>query len=183
MLGGGGMPSESNLMRAWFVVDIARKYPESMIIISIPGNLNDSLPTPRRVANELMAKGISKNRILFEQYGTNTRWQALNLRLFHGRLLVKKPLLIITSPEHMRRSILCFRKAGFANISAVPAFENTLEANLDFEDEKLGGNKIPFLNIGENKTVRYQFWTQLKYEILVAREMAALGYYKLRGWI
>ena len=183
MLGGGGMPSESNLMRAWFVVDVARKFPESKIIISIPGNLNDSLSTPKRVANELIAKGISKNRILFEPHGTNTRWQALNLQLFHGRLLVKKPLLIITSPEHMRRSILCFRKAGFANISAVPAFENTLEANLDFEDEKLGGNKIPIFNIGKNKTVRYQFWTQLKYEILVAREMAALGYYKLRGWI
>ena len=183
MMGGGGMPSESNLMRAWFVVDAARKFPESKIIISIPGNLNDSLPTRRRVANELISKGISENRILFEQHGTNTRWQTLNLRLFHGRLLVKKPLLIITSPEHMRRSILCFRKAGFSNISAMPAFENTLEANLDFEDKKLGGNKIPGFNIGKNKTVRYQFWNHLKYEILIAREVAALGYYKLRGWI
>ncbi|WP_159518014.1 YdcF family protein [Sunxiuqinia indica] len=183
MLGGGGMPSESNLMRAWFVVDAALQFPESKVIISIPGNLNDSLSTPKRVATDLIKRGISKDRILFEQHGTNTRWQALNLRLFHGRLLTQKPLLIVTSPEHTRRSVLCFQKAGFTRVNALPAFENTLEADLSFDDDKLGGNQLPIPNIGKSKSFRYQFWNHLKYEILIARELAALGYYKLRGWI
>ena len=76
----------------------------------------NSLSTPRRVATELINRGIHENRILFEQHGTNTRSQALNLRLFHGRLLVRSSLLIVSSPEHMRRSILSFRKAGFKEI-------------------------------------------------------------------
>lgn len=183
MLGGGGMPSESNLMRAFFVVNAAKKFPNSKIIISIPGNLNDSASTLQKVALELKSKGIEDGRILFEQHGTNTRWQALNLRLFHGHLLVNQPILIISSPEHIRRSVLSFRKAGFTKVNALPAFENTLETDLTFDDKRLGGNKIPIPNIGKNKTIRYQFWNHLKYEILVARELAALGYYKLRGWI
>ncbi|WP_321289126.1 YdcF family protein [uncultured Sunxiuqinia sp.] len=183
MLGGGGMPSQSNLMRAWFVVDAAHQFPTSKVIISIPGNLNDSLSTPKRVATDLIKRGISKDRILFEQHGTNTRWQALNLRLLHGRLLTQKSLLIVTSPEHMRRSVLCFQKVGFTKVNALPAFENMLEADLSFDDDKLGGNQLPIPNIGKSKSFRYQFWNHLKYEILIARELAALGYYKLRGWI
>lgn len=183
MMGGGGMPSESNLMRAWFVTHAAQQFPDSKIIISIPGNLKDSLSTPIRVADELENKGLKRNRILFEAEGTNTRSQALNLQWFDSRSLTNKAVLIVTSPEHMRRSVLSFRKAGFTNLSALPAFENALESDLSFDDDKLGGNKLPVPNIGKNKTVRYQFWNHLKYEILIARELAALGYYKLRGWI
>lgn len=183
MMGGGGMPSQSNLMRSWYVAHAAQEFPHCQIVISIPGNLHDSLSTPRRVATELINRGIHENRILFEQHGTNTRSQALNLRLFHGRLLVRSSLLIVSSPEHMRRSILSFRKAGFKDIAGLAAFEDALEADLSFEDRKLGGNQLPMPKIGQNKTLRYQFWTQLKYEIIVARELAALSYYYLRGWI
>ena len=83
----------------------------------------------------------------------------------------------------MRRAVLVFKKAGFKNVNALPAFENALEADLFFKDEDLGGNKLPVPEIGNHTSVRYQFWNHLKYEILIAREMAALGYYRLRGWI
>jgi hypothetical protein len=83
----------------------------------------------------------------------------------------------------MRRAVLVFRKAGFTRVSALPAFESAIEAKLFFEDDQLGGNKILVPDIGGNTEVRYQFWNHLKYEILIAREMAAMGYYKLRGWI
>ena len=46
-----------------------------------------------------------------------------------------------------------------------------------------GGNKTLLPNVGSNTSVRYQFWNHLKYEIMIAREMTALTYYKLRGWI
>ena len=183
MLSGGGMPSKSNLMRAYFTAHAAKSFPESEVILSVPGKLSDTISTPRLVARELKKKGIDSNRILFENQGTNTRSQVLNLIKFHGKSLTNKPILIVTSPEHMRRAILCFRKAGFTHINALPAFERALEANLTFDDEKLGGNKFPVPDIGDNKTLRYQFWNHLKYEITIAREWAALAYYKLRGWI
>lgn len=183
LLGGGGMPSESNLMRAWFVCKAAVEFPESRIIISIPGDTTDKKSTARLVANEMIEKGVDQSRILFEEIGTNTRSQALQLQNFHSLDLQNKSILLVTSPEHMRRAVLTFRKAGFKRIGAVPAFENALEANLRFSDKELGGNKLPLPDIGNNTEVRYQFWNHLKYEILIAREIAALSYYKLRGWI
>jgi uncharacterized SAM-binding protein YcdF (DUF218 family) len=183
LLGGGGMPSESNLMRAFFVFRAATASPDSRIVISIPGNPTDSTSTARLVAAELIRKGIDRKRILYEQIGTNTRMEALCLQKFNDDNLTKKSILLVTSPEHMRRAVLVFKKAGFKKVSALPAFENASEANLIFKDDELGGNKTLIPNIGNNTEVRYQFWNHLKYEILIAREMAALTYYKLRGWI
>lgn len=183
LLGGGGMPSESSLMRAFFVFKAATESPESHIIISIPGNPSDSTSTARLVAAELISKGIDKQRILYEEQGTNTRSEAIYLKKFNSENLTNKSILLVTSPEHMRRAVLVFKKAGFTHISALPTFENALEADLIFKDNELGGNKLPVPNIGNNVEVRYQFWNHLKYEILIARELTALGYYKLRGWI
>ena len=183
LLGGGGMPSESSLMRVFYAHRAAMESPESRIVISIPGNPEDSTSTARQVAQELISKGIDKQRILYEQTGTNTRSEALQLQQFNSENLTGKSILLVTSPEHMRRSVLVFRKAGFTKVSALPAFESAIEANLFFEDDQLGGNKILVPDIGGNTEVRYQFWNHLKYEILIAREMAAMGYYKLRGWI
>jgi len=183
LLGGGGMPSESNLMRAFFVFRAARESPESRIVISIPGNSNDHKSTARLVAAELIQKGIDSNRIFYEEYGTNTRSQALHLQQYNSEKFTGKAILLVTSPEHMRRAVLVFQKAGFTRISALPAFENALEADLVFKDDELGGNKTLIPDVGSNIEVRYQFWNHLKYEILIARELAALGYYKLRGWI
>lgn len=183
LLGGGGMPSESNLIRAFFVFKAATESVQSQIVISIPGNSADPKSTAHLVADELISKGIDSTRILYEELGTNTRSQALNLQQFNSEKLTNKSILIVTSPEHMRRAVLVFKKAGFTRLSALPAFENALEANLIFKDDELGGNKLPVPDIGNNTAVRYQFWNHLKYEILIAREMAALGYYKIRGWI
>ena len=183
LLGGGGMPSESSLMRAFYVHRAAMESPESRIVISIPGNPADSTSTAQQVAAELISKGINRQRILYEQTGTNTRSEALQLQQFNSENLTGKSILLVTSPEHMRRAVLVFRKAGFTRVSALPAFESAIDANLFFEDDQLGGNKTLVPDIGGNTEVRYQFWNHLKYEILIAREMAAMGYYKLRGWI
>jgi len=183
LLGGGGMPSESNLMRAFFVFKAAQESPESRIIIATPGDTSNLMSTARLVAAELISKGIDPQRILYEQIGTNTRMEALCLKKFNNGQLIHAPILLVTSPEHMRRSVLVFQKVGFNRISALPAFENALEADLAFDDDELGGNKKFIPNIGDNISIRYQFWNHLKYEILIAREMAALSYYWLRGWI
>lgn len=180
LLGGGGMPSQSALMRSWYVEKAVKSFPSANIIIAMPGDLEDSLSTPQLMKKELEIRGIDVSKISFEHEGTNTRAQALNCQ----RLIkMQSPILLVTSPEHMRRAVLCFRKVGFEKVNALPAFENAVEANLSFDDDKLGGNKTIAPNVGESINMRYQVWNHLKYEILIARELVALTYYKLRGWI
>lgn len=180
LLGGGGMPSQSNLMRSWYTARVAENFPGAKVIIAMPGELKDSLSTPQKMKAELEARTISGERILFEAQGTNTRSQALNCA---GIISYKTPVLIVTSPEHMRRAVLCFQKTGFEKVNALPAFENAAEADFTFEDDRLGGNNVLMPDVGKNMNVRYQVWNHLKYEILIVREIFALSYYKLRGWI
>ncbi|MFV0266723.1 MAG: YdcF family protein [Draconibacterium sp.] len=180
LLGGGGMPSQSNLMRSWYTAHAAKSFPDAKVIIAMPGELEDSLSTPQKMKAELEVRNVPAEQILFEAQGTNTRSQALNCA---GLIAYKTPVLLVTSPEHMRRAVLSFRKVGFEKVNALPAFENAAEADFSFKDDELGGNKILVPDVGQNINMRYQLWNHLKYEILVAREMFALSYYKLRGWI
>jgi len=180
LLGGGGMPSESNLMRSWFTEKASKSFPDAKVVIAIPGEISDSLSTPRLVQKELVLRGIDSDKFLFENEATNTRAQAVNCKRI---IKMQTPILIVTSPEHMRRAVLCFQKAGFEKINALPAFENALEADLSFIDDDLGGNKTLIPDVGNNINMRYQLWNHLKYEILIVREMVALTYYKIRGWI
>ncbi len=180
LLGGGGMPSQSNLMRSWFAEKAAKSFPDAKILINIPGDINDSLSTPQLVKKELQLRGIDSTKIFFEADATNTRSQALNCK---KHIKMQTPILLITSPEHMRRAVLSFKKAGFEKVNGLPAFENALEADLSFEDDELGGNKTAVPDVGKSINARYQIWNHLKYEILIAREIVALAYYRLRGWI
>lgn len=179
MMGGGGMPSQSNLMRSWYVEKAAKSFPEATVLIAIPGEISDSLSTPQIVKRELIMRGVNPDKIAFEHEATNTRAQALNCK---KRITLQTPILLVTSPEHMRRSVLSFQKVGFEKVNALPAFENALEADLSFNDDDLGGNKTVVPDVGKSINARYQLWNHLKYEILIAREIVALTYYRLRGW-
>jgi len=180
LLGGGGMPSQSNLMRSWYTEKAAKSFPKANVIIAMPGQVTDSLSTPQLMKKELILRGISPEQITFEAKATNTRAQALNCQ---GLIKMQTPILLVTSPEHMRRSVLCFKKAGFEKVNALPAFENAAEADLSFNDDELGGNTVLIPDVGQSINMRYQLWNHLKYEILIAREMIAMTYYKIRGWI
>lgn len=180
LLSGAGMPSESALMRAYYTAELAAKFPSSDIVIAMPGNINDPQSDPCLLRNELKIRGIYQNRIQFATAGHNTRGQALEL----ADVLPDKnqALLIVTSPDHMKRAVLAFRKCGFTHVGGQPTFEHSLGGDLRFDDKGLKGNEmIP--RIGNKLQIRYQFWNHLKYEILVLHEYFALGYYKLRGWI
>jgi uncharacterized SAM-binding protein YcdF (DUF218 family) len=180
LLGGGGMPSESNLMRSWYAARAVSSFPQAALVIAMPGNPDDSLSTPRLIKKEIMLRGANPEIIRFENRGTNTRAQALHCQKM---LDISEPVLLITSPEHARRAVLCFQKAGFEKVNALPAFENATEANLVFKAAELGGRKTVAPDVGESISVRYQVWNHLKYEITFIREMLAMGYYKMRGWI
>lgn len=180
LLGGSGMPSQGNLMRSWYAGKAYVEFPEARVVIAMPGKLGDSLSTPNKMKDELILRGVLPQNIDFESEGTNTRSQALYCSEI---IKPETPVLIITSPENMRRTVLCFRKVGFGKVNAMPAFENAAEADFSFDDDDLGGNTILVPDVGKSINVRYQVWTHLKYEILIAREVAALAYYRLRGWV
>jgi uncharacterized SAM-binding protein YcdF (DUF218 family) len=180
LLGGSGMPGESNLIRCWYAGQAAKSFPKAKIIIAIPGDTANMLGTPQLIRKELVLRGVRSSQIAFESKGTNTRAQAL---LCSGILDTSRAILLVTSPDHARRAVLCFQKTGFQNVNALPAFENTLQADLTFRDDALGGRRSIAPDVGQSIQIRYQVWNHLKYEITFIREIMALGYYKLRGWI
>ena len=182
MLGGNGIPSSDGLLRTFYTAKFSLIHPEANIIIAIPGNPADSAGTPNLVKEELIMRGVNPHSISFESKGRNTREQAQKLAAGKSAAQLSKPITLITSPEHMKRAVLAFRKCGYTKVSGLPTFEYSLDADLTFRDSDLKGNKIA-PPIGNNLQVRYQFWNHLKFEILVIREYFGLGYYKLRGWI
>ncbi len=188
VMGGGGMPSESGLIRCWYAAEVARHFSHARVIIALPGDTADSTSSIAGMKKELILRGIAPERILFEDSGTNTRSQALNIRelLTHTHISLPRypatSLLIISSPVHLHRAVLTFRKTGFTRVDGQPAWERTIESDLEFKGRKLGGRRL-IPEIGDNLAVRYNFWTQMNYGMLVMREWAALAYYKLKGWI
>ena len=181
VLGGSAIPGKSGLMRTYYASAAARKFPDARIIISLPGEIEDSSSSINLMKKELEIKNVSSQRISLETKGKNTRYQALEiLKLVSS---ANDPVILVTSPEHMRRAILTFRKAGFQQITGLPAFEQSVDFDLAFNDDELGGRKRFIPEIGHNTQIRYQFWIHLEYEILIIREIVALGFYNLKGWI
>lgn len=175
VLGGSGMPSADGLMRTYFAAKAARKFPESEIIIAHPFD-NDSSNTFQLdlMKKELVIRGVDSTRISYEPRGFDTHSQAENISiLLKGRTEV--PVLVITSPEHMFRSIRSLQKAGLQLVGGLPSFEKPIS------ERKLKSKKHP--EQSGNLPWRYNLWSYLKYEIVVIREYCAISYYKLRGWI
>jgi uncharacterized SAM-binding protein YcdF (DUF218 family) len=181
VMGGSSMPGEENLMRTWYAAEYANIFPGSRLVITLPSDSTDSISDINLMKKELIMRGINADRIQLEPAGHNTREEALKISKmisnFHARQIA-----IVTSPFHMRRSILTFRNAGFCYVGGLPAFEGIVTADLSFDDKKLGGNRL-IPGVGTNLTLRYQFWNHLKYEILELREFFALIYYQMKGWI
>lgn len=214
VLGGGGMPSASGLMRCWYAAKAADRFPRSMIIVALPGDTADPGSSVNGMRDELILRGVAPERILFEDSGTNTRAEALYVKQLITRIQSLKfkcqnskskvqsqnseivtdsltplsivncqlSILLVTSPEHLYRAVLTFRKAGFLKVDGVPAFEKDIETDLSFRAGLLGGRSyVP--DVGDNVVLRYKFWNYLEYELEILREYVAIGYYWLMGWI
>ena len=181
IMGGAGMPSKTALIRTFYAAEISKKHKTAKIIIALPDELNDSLSHILRMKNELIIRGV-KAKILFESKGNNTRSQVLNI----GKILKQdfsKKILIVSSPEHMYRTIKTFKKIGFENIGGLPAFEIDISSSLLLFNSKEIGGKALLPDLGNSFQLRYQFWNHLKYEITLAREYTAILYYKVQSWI
>jgi len=180
VMGAGGMPGPEGLMRCHYAAISADEFKETKLIVALPSeeeNFEDS--DTYNMFKEINLKGIDSTRFIFETEGTNTYFQAMEIyKLLHNE--INKKLLIVTSPEHMHRCILTFKKCGFESISGYPSFEHSYDENLLLtKDER--SKKVQDVN--RNLNLRYNMWTYLKYEIIIMRELIAIGWYKLNGYI
>ena len=173
MFGGAGMPSEDNLMRLYHTAALARHFDVPVLLV----HPEDSL-CQAEMSRLLRQGGIDS--ILYMTEGANTRSQAVELMNAYPELS-EKELIVVTSPEHVRRTVKCLNKVGFQNIVGKAAYPATVDFDLSLKKQKLGGNEaIPSV---ESVKMRYTFFNYLKLEITCLREYFALAYYKIKGWI
>jgi len=180
VMGAGGMPGPDGLMRCHFATQAAKKFPESKIIIALPsGEVNLEKSDAWKMYLEISQDSVAGERFLFETKGTSTHSQAANI---FKMLNSDSPpgLVVVTSPEHVYRSVLTFKKLGFNQVAGFPAFEQAFDENL-LLTEKEKAEKLK--NIDRSLDLRYNMWNYLKIEIILLREFIALGYYKLMGYI
>ncbi len=173
MFGGAGMPSEDNLMRLYHTAALAKHFEIPVILV----HPKDSL-CQTEMTRLLRQDGVDS--ILYMTEGANTRSQALELMANYPEM-ADEPFIVVTSPEHVRRTVKCLNKAGFQNVIGKAAYPATVDFDLSLKKRKLGGNEaIPSI---ESVKMRYTFFNYLKLEITCVREYFALVYYRIKGWI
>ena len=176
VLGGSGMPSPDGLIRTYYGAEAAHKHADAKIIIAHPQEENGKTHQLNLMAHELIIRGIDSTRIMYEPNGHNTYSQAVNVSKLLAQDLTDAPILIITTPEHMFRSIRSFQKAGLTHVGGLPSFEIPISPGKLRGKTKKGKQEVGL-------SWRYNFWSYLRYEIIVLREYCAIAYYKANGWI
>ena len=192
VLGGSGVPGESALMRLWYAAEAARELPEAPVWMALPCEENDgSNPIARAYTAELESHGVEAGRCSPRACGRNTREQAV--ALVQDLEEESARVLVVTSPEHIRRACGAIRRAAREAQSAVevrgrPTF------NLSIDDSpRAGGKELPehsmaeevasATNLGSGQMFRYDIWSNARYTLDASREYIAILYYRIRGWI
>lgn len=173
MFGGAGMPSADNLMRLYYTSSYANHYDTPVILIHPEDSVCQS-----EMTKYLRQNGIEQ--IVYMTKGTNTRSQVVEFKELYPEMMTE-PMLVVTSTEHMYRTIRCLKKVGFENVIGKPAQEATVDFDLSVEQQNLGGKEL-IPTVGNTK-IRYTFYNYLKLEITCFREYIAIMYYKIKGWI
>jgi uncharacterized SAM-binding protein YcdF (DUF218 family) len=177
LLGGGGMPSPDGLMRCYYTAEAAKENPNAKIIIALPYDEQDSLAQLKIMKRELVLRGIDSSRINYEPKGFNTHSQAENIAASLNGNCASVNLLVVTSPEHLYRSVKTFQKAGFTHVGGVATFEDPVDEEQIKDKENSGDTRV------KSVALRYNMWSYMNYELLVLKEYCAITYYKLKGWI
>ena len=164
VLSGGGIPSGSSLIRAYYAAQFGQGLTGTTFVVAMPTDQDPERSSVGRFRDELVLRGIPANRVLLETHGRNTYQQAGNIRQLVGAAAVHEPILVVTSGFHVRRAMLCFRKQGFDRVAGLDA------ASIDAE-------AYP----GWFAYLRYVFWGNLSAHITIIRELSAIFGYKLAG--
>ncbi len=166
VLGGGGIPSDTGLMRTYYGATHSISFPDAIVVVALPADGTPETSSAGRMKDELVLHGVPASSILMETQGKNTHEQAERIRAMLGPGAIDDPVHIVTERSHLRRALLCFRKAGFSRVFGIGTHNTGAEAD-----------------VGAGTFLRYTLWTNLQLQIRVFREMIATGMYKLRGWI
>ncbi len=180
VMGAGGMPGPDGLMRCHFAAKAAKIFSASKIIIALPSD--DTIPEKSeawKMYLEIVKDSVNSDRFLFETKGTNTHSQACNVMKMLDEN-TSAGILVVTSPEHVYRSVLTFKKCGFSQVAGFPAFEHAFDQNLLLTENE---RQDKLKNLDRSLSLRYNMWNYLKTEIILIREFFAITYYKLMGYI
>lgn len=193
VMGGSGIPGESGLCRTFYGAEAARLHRRAQVLIALPLGTNESFAS-RAYFDELRRRGVAARRIRVLAGGRNTREQALRLVETLAAATNAAHVLIVTDPYHVRRTAACIRKAAAEQafkmrLSALPVFQLSIDDPLAFRAEDLDGPgpvaaaRAAVPDVGSALRLRYDVWNNLGYVVDVLREITALTYYRLRGWI
>jgi uncharacterized SAM-binding protein YcdF (DUF218 family) len=176
VLSGGSMPSADGLLKCYYAAKAFHSDSGIKIIVALPPDTNSiSNRTDDLMKQELVLRGVDSAAIEFVSEGYNTYTQCMSIKnKFTGDDLDTLVFKLITSPEHMYRSVGVFKKAGFSNIGGTSTFAKDFNAHSLKKKSQQGRAALNF---------RYNIWSYLQYEIIVLREYFAITYYKMRGWI
>ena len=166
VLGGGGIPAESTLSRCYVAAEMAARHPQARVVIAIPSNGTLPQSPEAMMRRELELRGVDAKRMLAETRGRNTHEQAVGVAALLKTEDLHRPVLVVTSDYHMRRSRACLRKAGFTQVEGHFATDSSVNADL-----------------GAGQAFRYTFWSAAEVLVVSLRELVALTWYQLRGWI
>ena len=164
VLSGGGIPSGSSLLRAYYAAQFGQGLTGTTFVVAMPADQDPEHSSVGRFRDELVLRGIPANRMLMETHGRNTYEQAGNIRQLLGAAALREPVLVVTSGFHVRRAMMCFRKQGFERVAGLDA------AGIDAEADP-----------GWFAYLRYKFWGNLSSTITIIRELSAIFGYKLCG--
>lgn len=165
--GDGRVLSSLSEPTALRVLEGARLYGllgDPLVIVSGGGGSpshNGGIPESRAMRQALISIGVPAERILEESSSTDTRQEALNIRMEFSDH-VAGPFALVTSPTHMRRALAAFQGVGLEPIPSVAG---------EGSESSISGLRLvlpSFDSLGASASA--------------IREYMALGYYTLRGW-
>ena len=161
VLGGGGVPSGSTLIRTYYA---ARFGPHASYVVALPADDDSDHSSVGRMRDELVMRGIPAAAIQMETRGRNTAEQAAGVAKLLGAEACRQPVVLVSSEYHLRRAVGYFRQAGFSNLSALNAASTGAEADP-----------------GRWAGLRYGIWNNWHAELKMLRELLGIAAGKLTG--
>ena len=177
---GGGMPSESALIRLWTAGEAARRAPGAQIALGLPAEAEQVAA----YRDELALRGVAPDRIKVVT-GRNTREQVLRLAEAIPKWdAAGVRILVVTSPAHVRRTAAAVRKVlGRAKICALPAWNGDFSSNLALSDGAAGEPADTASAAGKRELfLRYGLESNARALLDAAREWMALAWYRMLRW-
>jgi uncharacterized SAM-binding protein YcdF (DUF218 family) len=162
VLGGGGIPSETGLIRCYYGAEAWKQYPDATCIVSLPADGDPETSSVGLMKQELIMRGVPESKIEMETNALNTRQQAKFIADMFGEAFTKSRVVIVTTPYHLRRSFNSFRDVGCTEVGVMSA--SSIGAEADF-----GGGGF----------FRYTIWGILEGQAVILRELVALAWYKV----